>query len=248
MKDDRVASGVEGLDDLIGGGFRQGKNYLICGETGTGRSTLSLQFLLNGTAHGEAGVYVTADETPGELLEDARAIGFNASMVNAIGQKKLAVLDYSAHFDQIVEKQRDIDVRKIVGDLNRYVKEIDAKRLVIDPITSLIVKEGKLWEVRSYIRSFFYALNGLGTTNLLCSSIPSGSHRLSEYGIEEFYASGILALSVSRSEMVRSKRTIVVQKMRGSAHELDPYTYEFVQGKGIVVRQRCFEIPFNKWL
>jgi circadian clock protein KaiC len=239
MTDMRVPTGVEGLDELIGGGLRQGKSYLISGETGTGKTTFCQQFLMKGLEIGEGGVYVTADEKPGDLLEDAQSFGFG--LASGIDQKKIVILDYSSHFDQIREKGGEIDVRKIVGDLNKYIKQINARRLVIDPIAPFVIKEEKMWEVRSYIRSLFYALDGLGTTTLLGSAIPTGTNSLSQFGVEEFYASGIVVLSIARMEKMRPRRIMVIRKMRGSAHTLEPYTYDFEHGKGIVIQQRLAE-------
>jgi circadian clock protein KaiC len=239
MAEERVPTGVEGLDNLIGGGLRQGKSYLISGETGTGKTTFSMEFLMKGLELGESGVYVTVDEKPGDLIEDAKSFGFE--ITKGLDQKKIQILDYSAHFDQIREKGTDIDVRKIVGDLNKYIRQIGAKRLVIDPIAPFVVKEEKMWEVRSYIRSLFYALDGLGTTTLLGSAIPTGTSSLSQFGVEEFYASGVIVLSIVRSDKMRPRRIMVVRKMRGSAHTLEPYVYEFEHGKGIVIQQSLAE-------
>jgi circadian clock protein KaiC len=98
-----------------------------------------------------------------------------------------------------------------------------------------------MWEVRSYIRSLFYALDGLGTTTLLGSAIPTGTSSLSQFGVEEFYASGVIVLSIVRSDKMRPRRIMVVRKMRGSAHTLEPYVYEFEHGKGIVIQQSLAE-------
>jgi len=86
MTDDRIPTSVEGLNELIGGGPRQGKSYLISGETGTGKTTFCQQFLMKGLETGEGGVYVTADEKPGDLLEDAQSFGFG--LASGIDQKR----------------------------------------------------------------------------------------------------------------------------------------------------------------
>ncbi len=239
MTANRVPTGVEGLDNLIGGGLRQGKSYLISGETGTGKTTFGLQFLMKGLELGESGVYVTVDEKPGDLIEDANSYGFE--IAKGIDQKMIQILDYSVHFEQMREKGAEIDVRKIVGDLNKYIRQINAKRLVIDPIAPFVVREERMWEVRSYIRALFYALDGLGTTTLLGSAIPTGTNSLSQFGVEEFYASGILVLSIVKLEKMRFRRIISVRKMRGSAHTLEPYVYDFEHGKGIVIQHRLAE-------
>jgi len=239
MADDRVLTGVDGLDNLIGGGLRRGKSYLICGETGTGKTTFGLQFLLKGLELGEGGIYVTVDEKPGDIIDDANSYGF--AIEKGIAQKKIQILDYSAHFDQMREKGKQIEVRNIVGDLNKYVRQVNAKRLVIDPLAPFVVREENIWEVRSYIRSLFYAIDGLSTTTLLGSAIPTGTNSLSQFGVEEFYASGIIVLSIARMEKMKPRRIMVVRKMRGSAHTLDPYVYDFEHGKGIVIQHNLAE-------
>jgi circadian clock protein KaiC len=133
---------------------------------------------------GETGVYVTADEQPGDIIDDAQSFGF--SFEEGIAENQVMLLDYSSHFDSLREHDKEIDVNKIVGDLNKYVKQIGAKRLVIDPIAPFVVKDERMWEVRSYIRSLFYSLESLGCTTVITSAIPIGSNRLSLYGGKSF--------------------------------------------------------------
>lgn len=239
MITERVPTGIDVLDGVIGGGVRRGKNYLISGETGTGKTIFGLQFLVKGFELGENGVYVTVDEKPSDVIEDANSFGLDFE--ERIEQNNLLLLDYSSHFDQLREKSKEIDVRKIVGDLNKYLKEINAKRLVIDPIAPFIVKDETIWEIRRYIRSLFYSLDSLDCTSILTSAIPTGTNRLSQYGIEEFYASGVIVLSIQRLEKMRYRRIIFVRKMRGTSYELDPYIFDFEHGKGIVIQGKYSE-------
>ncbi len=239
MTAERVHTGIDMLDGIIGGGFRQGKNYLLSGETGTGKTVFGLQFLLKGVELGENGVYVTVDEKPSDLIEDANSFGFDFE--KKIDKNNLLVLDYSSHFDQLREESKEIDVRKIVGDLNKYLKEINAKRLVIDPIAPFILKDESIWEIRKYIRALFYSLDTLDCTSVLTSTIPTGTNRLSQYGIEEFYASGVIVLSIQQLEKIRYRRIIFVRKMRGTPHELEPYIFDFEHGKGIVIQRKLSE-------
>jgi circadian clock protein KaiC len=239
MITERVPTGIDVLDAVIGGGVRRGKNYLVSGETGTGKTVFCLQFLVKGFELGENGVYVTVDEKPRDVIEDANSFGFDFE--ERIEQNNLLLLDYSSHFDQLREKSKEIDVRKIVGDLNKYLKEINAKRLVIDPIAPFIVKDETIWEIRRYIRSLFYSLDSLDCTSILTSAIPTGANRLSQYGIEEFYASGVIVLSIQRLGKMWHRRIIFVRKMRGISYELDPYIFDFEHGKGIVIQRKYSE-------
>jgi circadian clock protein KaiC len=238
MRVERVATGIDMLDEILHGGFRQGKSYLISGEAGDGKTVFGLQFLQKGIELGEAGVYVTADEQPTDVIEDAQSLGF--TLEEQIAQQKVMLLDYSSHFDQLREHEKEIDVRNIVGDLNKYIKQIGAKRLVIDPIAPFVVKDERMWEIRSYIRSLFYSLASLGCTSVVTSAIPIGSNKFSQYGVEEFYASGIIILQIQEVDK-RYKRILFVRKMRGSPYDLTPYIFDFEYGKGIVVQKKLSE-------
>jgi circadian clock protein KaiC len=235
MDMDRVATGIDVLDDIVNGGFRQGKSYLISGESGTGKTAFGLQFMQKGLELGEAGVYVTADEQPGDIIDDAQSFGF--SFEEGIAENHVMLLDYSSHFDSLREHDKEIDVSKIVSDLNKYIKQIGAKRLVIDPIAPFVVRDERMWEIRRYIRSLFYSLESLGCTTVITSAIPIGSNRLSLYGVEEFYASGVIVLQIEELDKLIYKRTLLVRKMRGSPYKLEPHLFDFEYGKGIVIRK-----------
>src|ERR1700751_2389957 len=73
LKDQRCSSGVEGLDDILSGGFPRDCFYLIQGDPGSGKTTLALQFLLEGVRRGESVFYVTLSETRSELIKVARS-------------------------------------------------------------------------------------------------------------------------------------------------------------------------------
>ena len=74
---DRVLTGIPGLDDVLGGGLDPERLYLIEGEPGTGKTTLALQFLLEGVRRGEKGLYVTLSETERELRLVAKRHGWS---------------------------------------------------------------------------------------------------------------------------------------------------------------------------
>src|SRR5207245_7683445 len=88
LADERCSSGVEGLDDILAGGFPRGCLYLVQGDPGSGKTTLALQFLLEGVRLGEKVFYITLSETKKELLKVARSHGWSLG--------KIPVLDLSA--------------------------------------------------------------------------------------------------------------------------------------------------------
>src|SRR5690349_7862450 len=76
---ERAATGIEGLDYILGGGFPIHRMYLVEGDPGAGKTTMALQFLLEGAKRGEAGVYATLSETEEELRDVARSHGWDLS-------------------------------------------------------------------------------------------------------------------------------------------------------------------------
>ena len=73
----RVPTGIEGLDELLQGGLLQGKSYLVSGEPGCGKTTFAAQFIMEGLRRGENGIYISIDEKPAHLVEDAEGLGWD---------------------------------------------------------------------------------------------------------------------------------------------------------------------------
>ena len=232
----RTPSGIEGLDGLIEGGFQERKSYLICGEPGTGKTTFCLQFLLKGLDLGEPSVYVTIDEKPSHLIEDAQAMGWD--LTPYLDRNQLLILDASPYFTNLrLGKEKEVDVRQIVSDLGKHVKSLGAKRLVIDPVAPLIFREETQAGIMEYIRSLVFSIeDNLGCTTLFTSHMITGSERLSRFGVEEFIVSGIVLLRIVRAQN-RYIRTLFVRKMRGTAVDLAEYSFDIIRPRGIVLRQ-----------
>lgn len=232
----RVSTGIQGLDPLIGGGFIEGKVYLISGESGTGKTVFGLQFLFNGLAQGQNGIYISSDEKPDHLIVDAESLGWKGS--DCVNEERLALLDVSPFFKDIRDgKVRDVDVRTVIADLTKHVKRIGAKRVVIDPIEPLIFRDESQAGIRQYIRDIVFAMeDNLGCTVLITSAIPLGSPALSRYGVAEFVCEGSILLSI-HEHSDRRERTLLVRKMRCSPTDLDEHAFDIVPTKGIVVRK-----------
>jgi len=232
----RVPTGIEGLDGLIGGGLQEDKVFMVCGEAGTGKTIFCLQYVLAGLVNGENAVYVSIDEKPNHLLEDAESLGWNLKMY--IDEEKLAILDVTPYFTNLrTGKEKSVDVRVVVTDLTKQVRKIKATRLVIDPIAPLIFGQEATAQVQEYIRSLIFSIeDNLKCTTLITSGIPSGTARLSHYEAEEFVVSGIILLGVSRLQG-RRIRTLYVRKMRGTPTDLNDHIFEILPKRGIVIRE-----------
>ncbi len=217
-------------------GFQQGKVYLISGEGGTGKTIFCLQYALAGVGRGENAVYISLDEKPLHLVEDAESLGWD--LKRYIIEKRITLLDVTPYFTNIrIGKEKSVDVLAVVSDLTKQIEGIKATRLVIDPIAPLIFGQEGTARVQEYIRSLIFSIeDNLECTTLITSGIPSGTSRISQYDVEEFVVCGIIVLGVSRLQG-RRIRTLYIRKMRGTPIDLNDHAFEILPQRGIVIRE-----------
>jgi circadian clock protein KaiC len=230
----RLSSGISDLDPLIEGGFPAGKSYLVTGEAGLGKSIFCIQFVLRGLLDGEKAVYVTVDESPTDIMEEAACLGWDLLPYVESGQ--LLILDASPFFKTRMGlgKGEEIDISKTVSDLANYVKKAGASRVVIDPVAPLIASRDTDKGLRERARALVHALQeNLETTNLLTSYALNGD-RMGGYQAEEFPVTGVVALRFSRKQE-GLVRTLLLSKMRGTDVDLTEYQFDIVREKGIVL-------------
>jgi len=232
----RLSTGIHGLDNLIDGGLHQNKVFLVCGQAGTGKTIFCLQYVLAGVASGENAVYVSIDEKPGHLLEDAESLGWDLGKY--VDEKRIILLDVTPYFSSVrLGKEKAIDVREVVTDLIKQVQRVRATRLVIDPVAPLIFGKEATAQVQEYIRSLIFSIeDNLNCTTLITSGIPSGTFRISQYEVEEFVVSGIIVLGVTNLQG-RRVRTLYIPKMRGTPTDLNDHIFEILPNRGIVIRE-----------
>ncbi len=231
----KITSGIEGFDQLLFGGFPQGRSYLVSGEPGAGKTIFTLQFLLEGLKAGERVVYISIDEKPEHVISDAEALGWPLNEYLASGQ--FAILDVTANFASAQIGGGGLDIDRIIQDVLRFVRQFQATRLVIDPIAPLIFSERHRPEVAEYIRRLIFAIEDVpACTTLLTSYAPVGTDKVSHHGVEEFAASGIIILKLEKLN-TKYIRTVRVKKMRGTRVDLSEYSFEILPNRGIVLRQ-----------
>ena len=232
----RTPSGIAGLDQLTYGGLPTGKSYLISGEPGTGKTILSLQFLLEGLKNNENTIYISIDEKPDHVIKDAEALGWD--LQHYLQNGKLNIIDITTYFGSSKDKEGNtIDSKLIVNKITEYIKSINPTRIVIDPIAPLILSDNSIPDVIEYIRSLIFEVESIDNcTTLLTSYIPVGSTKVSFFGIEEFASSGTIHLKLLPQNNKRI-RTISIRKMRGTRIDLSEYSFEILPERGIVLRQ-----------
>jgi len=237
----RVATGITGLDEILKGGLPQGKSYLISGEPGTGKTTFSAQFILEGLRQGENGIYISVDEKPAHVVEDAESLGWD--LRTPVESGRLTLLDVSPYFNWVRQgRNNQIDSNEVIQDLSKQIRRINAKRLVFDSIVPLVLHRERIHDVQEFIRELIFSIDdNLGCTTLMTSHIWPGALGSAEHSVEEFLVSGVVGLRLVKADAGRYKRALFVRKMRATPVELREYVFEIQHGNGLVIKEPLIE-------
>jgi KaiC/GvpD/RAD55 family RecA-like ATPase len=235
IQTERVSTGIVGLDPLLEGGFPKGRSILVTGDPGTGKSIFALQFLHEGLKRGEKVIFVTADETPMDIIEQAASMDWD--MESYIERKEMAILNAGTYLSSLSGggQERHVDVQKAISDLGGFVNQIGAERLVLDPAGPFVLIRDSHIRIQDQTRLLIKLLrSSMKTTNLLTSyAVPRTGER-SMHGIEEYLAAGAIVLEMiwQDGELARS---MIVEKMRYTNVKPKQLEFDIVKGQGIVL-------------
>jgi KaiC/GvpD/RAD55 family RecA-like ATPase len=236
----RIPSGIDGLDQLIEGGLPISRTFLVSGATGAGKTIFSMQYLYNGAKkYGENGVYVTLDERPELIRQDMAKFGWDIKQLE--DERKLLILDASvtriglSSDEEHAMTDLQFDYKKLLLNIVRSVKEIGAKRVVIDSIATLGMYFKTEEEVRAIVLEMVYVLSRIGVTTLLVSELEVDTKRHSKYGVEEFVADGVFILKYLDTGVQGINRTLLIRKMRATKHSSDIHPVE-ITAKGMIIK------------
>jgi len=229
----RCKTGIEELDAELNGGIPVGSTVLITGASGVGKTTTSMQFLTNGIKLGENGVFFTTSETIDKLIK--HLIGYDFFDKNLIKASKLNIIDLWNISDRLglnPERYTVEDAHILFEVIRDIARELNAKRLVVDSITSLCYRLQATDMIRDFIFKLGTSLASMYCTNLLTSEVPPRSFQYSQYGIEEFIADGIIFLGdiERRGDLIR---TFQVIKLRGTAHSRTKFAMTMSSKNGV---------------
>lgn len=234
-KTERVTTGIGGLDPLLEGGFPKGRSILVTGEPGTGKTVFSLQFLVEGLKRGEKGIFVTADESPMDIIEQGASMDWDLEPY--IERKELAILNAGAYLSSLPGngKDRQVDVQKAVSDLAGFVNQIGAERLVLDPAGPFVLLRDSAARIQDQTRLLIKLLrSSMQTTNILTSyAVPRTGER-SMHGIEEYLVAGAIVLEMFWKDGGLA-RSLIVEKMRYTDVKPTQLEFDVIKGQGIVL-------------
>jgi circadian clock protein KaiC len=223
----RKKFGIEKLDELLDGGIPQGHIVMISGNTGTGKTVLAMQFLVQGIKEGENTIFVALEEPIDQVKRTALEHGWDFEQYEKQG--KMAFVSTS-----LIDNSNDKLLYQILNAVNR----IGAKRVVIDSISTLMsatMNEEQARQFQIQITSFLKEKGITCVLNYLCgASFGAVKGQLlsnlmtNEMRISSMTDGIIMLLYVERGQHV--KKMLNILKLRGSAHSKEVFRYEIEKG------------------
>lgn len=234
---EKVITGIEGLDELLGGGFPRARTILVIGGPGSGKTILGAQFLYKGMYDkGENGVYVSLDENKNHFYHEMNNFGWD--FAKAEKERKFAFVDatrisrvsmlrekiYGEETKSLRGKQLPVD--QLVEEITSKIGAIGAKRVTVDTLAALFYRFPDPIERRTAVVDLIESLSDFGTTNVIVTEL--GHLGLERSALEEEYLThGVLMMQTLFSGGTTT-RAIQVEKMRGTKvnPSLVPYSID----------------------
>jgi len=223
---ERVRTGVAGLDEMLQGGLPKNHIVVVMGSFGTGKTTLGLQYLVEGLRNGEPCIFISLEEDKDSILRNAASFGWDLS--GALESKKLGLF-------KLEPSDAKTTITRIKSELPKFVKSFGAKRVVLDSVSLLNMMFSDDNERRSNLFNLCQLLRSTGATTMLTAEVKDENPRSSRDGLAEYTADGVLLLQSDESkDGGEVQLTIRILKMRRTGHSrrVKPYS---ITDKGIVV-------------
>jgi circadian clock protein KaiC len=225
----KCPTGIDGLDEITGGGLPRGRPTLICGGAGCGKSLMSMEFLVRGiTEFDEPGVLMSFEEPARDVVQNVMSLGFDLD--DLIRRKKL-VIDHVQVDRSEIEETGEYDLEALFIRLNHAIDSIGAKRVVLDTIETLFAGLTNDGILRSELRRLFHWLKDKGVTAVITGE--QGTASLTRQGLEEYVSDCVIFLDHRIIEQISTRRLRVV-KYRGATHGTNEYPF-LIDEDGITV-------------
>ena len=225
----KAPTGIQGLDEVTGGGLPKGRVTLLCGSAGCGKSLLAMEFLVHGAVqYGEPGVCMDFEETEEKLAANVASLGFD---LRELSKSKKLMVDYVSVERHEIAETGEYNLEGLFIRLGHAVKAIKAKRVVLDSIEALFSGLRDDTILRSELRRLFQWLEEHKLTAVVTGE--AGEHTLTRHGLEEYIADCVIALDHRVTEQVSTRRLRIV-KYRGTSHGTDEYPF-LIDREGISV-------------
>ncbi|MDP3174343.1 MAG: gas vesicle protein GvpD [Phenylobacterium sp.] len=205
----RISTGILDLDNILGGGLTPNRSYLIEGTPGSGKTTIALQFLLNGAQAGERGLYITLSETAAELREVARSHNWSLDEIELFELVSEDGLDPES--EQSILDPSEVELGETIRGVMECLDRIRPSRVVFDSLSEMRLLAQNSLRYRRQILALKQYFSTLGCTVLMLDDRSSDPGDLQLHSI----AHGVITLEQAAQEYGSERRRLRVVKMRG---------------------------------
>jgi circadian clock protein KaiC len=220
VKFQKCLTGIKGFDEITEGGIPKNRITLLCGSTGTGKTLLGIDYLINGaTQYNEPGVFMSFEETEDELYKDVASL--NLDLQGLVKQKKI-FLDYVLLERRDIQQAGEFNLEGLFVRLEHAIDSVGAKRVVLDSIESLFAGVTDAGILRLEIKRLFRWLKDKGVTALITGELRQGSY--TRHGLEEYISDCIILVDNRVRDQISTRRMRVI-KYRGSNHGTNEYPF-----------------------
>ncbi|MBV8277784.1 MAG: circadian clock protein KaiC [Verrucomicrobia bacterium] len=217
---EKVPTGINGFDEITGGGLPAGRPTLVCGSAGCGKSLFGLEFLVRGaTQYNEPGVLMTFEESADDIRKNVASLGFD---IDALVAKKKLIIDFVRIERGEIEEHGEYDLEGLFIRLAHSIARVDAKRVVLDTIEALFAGLSNEAILRSELRRLFGWLKERGLTTVITGERTGD--QFTRQGLEEFISDCVILLDHRVVGQISTRRLRVV-KYRGSTHGTNEYPF-----------------------
>lgn len=238
----RIKTGIEGLDNLIDGGFPKGSFAVVTGGPGTGKTIFALQFLANGAQkYDEKGLFITVEQSAEDVVSQAKQFGWDFNQLENNGKIKIVSLIGKMPFEE-----------STMQEIKNFIQENHYDRIVFDSVTSLLNAPFSKYSIvdhadrglqphalsemsRANVTNFIDFIKKQGITTVGISQKLEGMPGNTIDNVSEFKADGLLVLN-STTVGKNVNRTIQVKKMRKTKIDAIPRNFDFTDN-GILLNE-----------
>lgn len=223
----RLSTGIERLDEMLGGGIPAGYSVLVAGPSGSGKTVLATEFLGEGVRRGEPGVLAVFEKRPREYSQIA---GRGRTLGRLAAEQQLAIIQ---------ARPLDLSIDETLHELTRAILRLEARRLVIDSLSGFELALAPTFreDFRESLYRMVAAITGMGVTVMMTAEVEDSyvDLRFSPHGTAFLTDAIIMQRYIELQGQL--KRIMAVVKVRGSAHRKELRGFEITEA-GIVVGEK----------
>lgn len=214
---DLVPTGVDGMDEMLGGGIPRGHVVALLGSFGTGKTTFALQFLMQGLINGERGIFITLEEDVESILKTAEGYGWD--LRSHLKDKTAAVI-------KLEPSDAKATATRVKSELPQFIKSFGAQRIAVDSISLLSMMFPDEVERRTRLFALCDQIRKTSATAIVTAEVKDDNPRSSRDGLVEYVSDGVIALRLVERSNGEVQPAVQIVKMRRLKHarHIKPYS------------------------